>query len=184
MKAKSSLLIFFAALPLFSGCCTDFDKNSKVLTLDQAMDAVHNSIVRLQKENHDSGMLLSQAQVQLTLTAQVTASGNVSLGVTLPVAASLGGSLARQNTASNQITFTFQNFLSTPTTTVAGALYTASQMSRVTTQETDVTNPTTNTVVKTTTSDSSVPNIEALSAFLKDLANSGGYIPLFNTPTK
>jgi hypothetical protein len=175
------VLILSAALSasLLVSCTTGPQKPSssivptdQTLTLQEAMTAVHDAIVTLQKQQNHTGMMLSQAQVQLTLTAQKTGNAQAVIGVTLPITANATISDGLQATRGDQITLTFTNYLTLPNNSVGWLTYAGNTPTHVQQTESDVTGKD-GTVTKTTTTDTTTPNRWRDSDFLKTLEDSG-----------
>lgn len=139
----------------------------KTVSLDEAVKMVHESIAKLQKEQNKTGFLLSQAQVQLTLTAMGSDSATATIGVTLPFTINGSATTGLQSTTGDQITLTFTNYLTLPTSSVVGELFSASTRAHTVTTETDVTNGT--TVTKQTSADATTPDVESFSKFLEQM---------------
>jgi hypothetical protein len=155
-----------------SGCCAL--KPAKTVSLEQAIGEVHKAIVALQTTNKDTGMILSETHVTLALAAREEGDA---IGVVLPVESRASGPACKQATAADQIDFTFQNYLTIPSASVAGTFYSAKIKNHESKVETDVTDSATNTVVRTATIDSGATAIQDLADFLKELSRSGGYVP-------
>lgn len=148
------------------------------MPLGQALDQVHDAVLKLQAQQNKTGIMLTQAQVQLTLSAQKTATGSFVLGVTLPITANATVSDSIQATRGNQITFTFASFLTLPTNSIGWAAYTGNTPTHVQQTETD-TGGKDGPITKSTTTDTTTPNKWDLTEFRTLLEKTGSFDAAF-----
>lgn len=189
MKQNNIILLLFGTVMTIITGCASLSKDTKsvlpsdnTVTLDDAIKMVQASIVKLQKTNDNTGMVLSQATVQLNLTALKTDNLTTTLGVTLPFTVSASPSAGLQATTADQIVLTFQSYLTFPTTTVAGALYASTASSKQVATAVVTGNSPDTTTTTTTISTSNINNLDDFSRAIGITPTSATGQPLHLVP--
>src|SRR5579862_9032584 len=119
MLMRNSIALLFILAFFVQGCCSI--NQSKPVSLNKAIQDVHQAIIAAQAADQDTGMMLAETHVTLTLA---TNDEGTVVQVLLPIR-SCAGAQACNPISSNQIDFTFQNFLTIPSASVAGTYYEA-----------------------------------------------------------
>jgi hypothetical protein len=161
-----------AALCVALSGCNTMEKPSSI-TLEDALRQVQSGIVQLQENDKKAGLVVSSAQVTFNITESRTKSGSLSLNLApTPVIGQLvGGTMQAANenkqSASNQITITFQNIFTASKDTLAGVALTAT---KATNEETTTKNPKDGTETVTNKTTKSIPamTLNELYTYLKD----------------
>jgi hypothetical protein len=171
MNPKTPGIVIVAILSVvLSGCCTTEKPSS--ITLMEALRQVQSGIVQLQQSKEKTGMVVSSAQVTFNITESRDKNGSLSLNLAPAVTQVAGGTLQFANdhkqSASNQITITFQNIFTASKDTVAGIAVTPTAITKEVT--TTTAKDGTQTVVEKTTSGAPQMTLDEL---YKYLGNTG-----------